>query len=407
MRIIELMVLDMENKELGVDAISLVTEPAIEENFYFFGAEEFVKPHEGESQQDYISRCIPIVVGEGKDASQAAAICYSYWKQEKMGADTSSLPPYVDQTGETRKKRKKMVEIVKQAMAETDNEKDLVVGATYLALVEENKAPYDWTINYRYDGPGPERTFCDHYWQQELNIAEIFAMDFANPGFGIGGNDSYDKFLFKGGPNCKHYWTPASVTMFFVGQDPVTVPFDEMKHRALLYEELFLYGYSSSDFETARTPMFDMSNHGYISKKFNKQRSYAFVNEDQRIVAGPIMIPDMKILRKDDSTDMFYQVYFTKETIKLLSEKYMRDLKINNSNEQHNPTKPVDITMLESWIIDDPKHDKSNSFGFELPQGTWFGTFRINNDETWKKVKDGTFKGFSIEGNFQEKVVQS
>ena len=205
----------------------------------------------------------------------------------------------------------------------------------------------------------------------------------------------------------KHYWTPASVTMFFVGQDPVTVPFDEMKHRALLYEELSMYGYSSSDFETARTPMFDMSDRGYVSKNFNKQRSYAFVNEDQRIVAGPIMIPDMKILRKDDSTDMFYQVYFTKETIKLLSEKYMRDLKINNSNEQHNPTKPVDITMLESWIIDDPKHDKSNSFGFELPQGTWFGTFRINNDETWKKVKDGTFKGFSIEGNFQEKVVQS
>ena len=30
MKLIELMVLDMENKELGVDAISLVTEPAIE-----------------------------------------------------------------------------------------------------------------------------------------------------------------------------------------------------------------------------------------------------------------------------------------------------------------------------------------------------------------------------------------
>jgi hypothetical protein len=42
--------------------------------------EKFVTPSAGESEDDFISRCIPVVIGEGKDGDQAAAICYSYWR---------------------------------------------------------------------------------------------------------------------------------------------------------------------------------------------------------------------------------------------------------------------------------------------------------------------------------------
>jgi hypothetical protein len=35
-----------------------------------------------------------------------------------------------------------------------------------------------------------------------------------------------------------------------------------------------------------------------------------------------------------------------------------------------------------------------------LPDGTWFLGAKVNNEETWQKVKDGTFKGFSVEGMF-------
>ena len=28
----------------------------------------------------------------------------------------------------------------------------------------------------------------------------------ANPGFGIDGSNYYDKFLYKGGPQCHHFW---------------------------------------------------------------------------------------------------------------------------------------------------------------------------------------------------------
>ena len=41
---------------------------------------ELVHPNAGESQDDFMGRCIPIVVKEGKDTDQATAICYSYFE---------------------------------------------------------------------------------------------------------------------------------------------------------------------------------------------------------------------------------------------------------------------------------------------------------------------------------------
>ncbi len=48
-------------------------------------------PRKGESRQDFVSRCIPIVMDEGtaKDQKQASAICYSLFKQKKTGKAVS------------------------------------------------------------------------------------------------------------------------------------------------------------------------------------------------------------------------------------------------------------------------------------------------------------------------------
>ena len=77
----------------GVKKISLVEEPAIELDFLYFKKEEFVTPNAGESDDEFISRCIPVLIGEGKEEDQAAAICYSYLEME---IDTSNLTPYVE-----------------------------------------------------------------------------------------------------------------------------------------------------------------------------------------------------------------------------------------------------------------------------------------------------------------------
>jgi hypothetical protein len=41
------------------------------------------KPKAGESREDYLNYCIPIEVEAGKEVTQAAAICISYYDKDE------------------------------------------------------------------------------------------------------------------------------------------------------------------------------------------------------------------------------------------------------------------------------------------------------------------------------------
>ena len=49
-----------------------------------------VNINKGESESEFISRCIGEEIGAGKEQEQAAAICYSYWRQDKMSKITDT-----------------------------------------------------------------------------------------------------------------------------------------------------------------------------------------------------------------------------------------------------------------------------------------------------------------------------
>lgn len=95
-KVIELKVLEDEF-ESGVSSIALVDEPAIEKYWIYMRNEKFVEPQAGESQSDFMGRCVSAMIDEGKDQDQAVAMCISMYEQ-KFGLDTSGLPPYVEQT---------------------------------------------------------------------------------------------------------------------------------------------------------------------------------------------------------------------------------------------------------------------------------------------------------------------
>ena len=63
------------------------------------------------------------------------------------------------------------------------------------------------------------------------------------------------------------------------------------------------------------------------------------------------------------------------------------------------------MTVVESWIVDNPKIDKSAHYGLNVPEGTWMVSMKVDNDDIWNEfVKTGKVKGFSIEGYFADKV---
>jgi hypothetical protein len=81
---------------------------------------------------------------------------------------------------------------------------------------------------------------------------------------------------------------------------------------------------------------------------------------------------------------------------------------IDSVNIEHNPDKKVDdITLVETWLIEDPDMDKSRLFGYtDLTKGSWFGIYKVNNKDVWDNyVKTGKVKGFSIEGFFADKII--
>ena len=41
----------------------------------------------------------------------------------------------------------------------------------------------------------------------------------------------------------------------------------------------------------------------------------------------------------------------------------------------------------------------------DVPDGTWLAEYKIEDDKVWNEIKNGTYKGFSIEGIFQNNIV--
>ena len=125
------------------------------------------------------------------------------------------------------------------------------------------------------------------------------------------------------------------------------------------------------------------------------------VDLEKRVLMGAAMIPDKPIYRRDQDEE--YYVFFTKETIRRASELYLMNGKQGNATLEHQE-KITGLSLVESWIIEDPEKDKSRAYGLEYPVGTWMVSMKVNNEDIWEEyVKSGKVKGFSIEGWFMQR----
>ena len=127
----------------------------------------------------------------------------------------------------------------------------------------------------------------------------------------------------------------------------------------------------------------------------------AEVDSEKRILMGPALIPDRKILRKDDDGE--YYIYFSKETVRKASELFLMKGNQNNSTLEHQDVLKG-MSVVESWIIEYKIKDKSKKYKMDLPLNTWMISVKVLNDEIWNQVKEGEIKGFSIEGYFADKA---
>ena len=309
--IYELKISEDLNNEAEVSYVALVDEPAIKKDFLAF-KDEFVAPNKGEHKDEFLQRCIKYVINEGKDSSQAVAICNSMWEQHF--ADNKISFDY-DDTLSTEKGK----QLAKRLISEGNT--------IYIISARDSKDGMLSTAS-------------------ELGIPESRV-------YATGSNSAKVQKVKDLGIN-KHYDNNSDVIAQLDG----------------------------------------------IGAKFLESHSFAIVNEEMRIISGALMIADELIYRNNEKFGEHY-VKFSADTIKQIAIKFAKKKFSNHVNLMHDPNQKVKgVTMFESFIVDKKRGIQPMAEFKDVADGSWFGSFYVENDKVWQDVKNGTYKGFSVEGMF-------
>ena len=134
---------------------------------------------------------------------------------------------------------------------------------------------------------------------------------------------------------------------------------------------------------------------------FNEDKrlmTYNVESDEKRQVFGLVMAADMPIYRRDDNGFEYYITY-SKETIALMAEKYLKMSLQNNVDTQHSFELEDGIFMNQLFVKDTEKGVSPKGYE-DYKDGSLFAQFHIANDSVWDEVKKGTYKGFSLAGVF-------
>ena len=151
----------------------------------------------------------------------------------------------------------------------------------------------------------------------------------------------------------------------------------------------------------------------------------------QNLLAAPIMIANKPIARYGVDWDAFadidwslddeaveaqlddlvyeYHGFFDEDAVRNSAYIFQKKGYQSKWNLMHDDQLELQgVTLVESWIVEDPYNDKSNNFGYILNPGSWFGLVKIDNDALYDEVvKTELVKGVSVEVWTQDNVLQT
>lgn len=136
----------------------------------------------------------------------------------------------------------------------------------------------------------------------------------------------------------------------------------------------------------------------FIALNDQTKVALAKVSEEKRILMGAALVPDKPIYRNMGGKEFY--IYFSQDTIRKTAEMFFKNSNHQNATLEHD-VQLKGMTVYESWIVEDPVHDKSAKYGLNYPEGTWVVTMKVDDEKVWNDyVKNEKVFGFSIEGKF-------
>ncbi len=161
-----------------------------------------------------------------------------------------------------------------------------------------------------------------------------------------------------------------------------------MKYKGL---EVFEVSFDNSEWENVS--LVDRPAIEVNFLRFSKDEEIRMtLNEEQRIVSGPVLIPGQMIYRQFGDRECY--IRFSADTIKQFAIDFFRSDKQNEGNIQH-MIDAEGITFWESYILNKDRGIVPVEFA-DLPDGTWILSAKIDNEGVWEAIKNGEIKGFSI-----------
>lgn len=132
----------------------------------------------------------------------------------------------------------------------------------------------------------------------------------------------------------------------------------------------------------------------FVALSKEEEKRVFLESNERHMVYGAALIPDKDIYRNNGEQEFY--ISFTKESIEKMSQDFMKNYRQNEVTLDHEEM-ANDITITESWLVEDPYKDKANALGINVPKGTWMVGMKVNQIDVWERVKSGELKGFSVE----------
>jgi len=138
----------------------------------------------------------------------------------------------------------------------------------------------------------------------------------------------------------------------------------------------------------------------------NVKELFQVHDEDRKIISGALIVANLPIYRRDEERGEYY-VIFDRETIEKIVHKFFKNGFQGNVNMEHDEEEKIEgCYMFESFLIDESRGIETPKGFDKLPDGSWFGSFKIDNKDVWDNfIKTGEFNGFSVEGIFEQQFL--
>ena len=129
--------------------------------------------------------------------------------------------------------------------------------------------------------------------------------------------------------------------------------------------------------------------------KDEEEKMQVFLESNEKhMLYGAALIPDKDIYRNNGEQEFY--INFTRDSIVKMSQDFMKEYRQYEVKTDHEDV-ANEVCVVESWLVSDSYKDKSNALGINVPEGTWMVGLKVNNIDTWERVKAGELKGFSVE----------